>query len=74
MQKILNLPKFIAIPLALIIIAVSAVLFSFLFAILLIPMSIAGYRFWKKMNLAQTNNDANVIEAEYTVLDKNSDK
>jgi len=48
MQKILNLPKFIAIPLALIIIAVSAVLFSFLFAILLIPMSIASYRFWKK--------------------------
>ncbi len=74
MQKILNLPRFIAIPLLIIIVVVFALLFSVLFAILLIPMAIVGYRFWRTMNLSKQANDTDVIEAEYTVLDKNTDK
>ncbi len=74
MRKIFNLPRFIAIPLAVIFLAVSSVLLSFLFAILLIPMAIAGYRFWRTTNLSKATNDADVIEAEFTVLDKNTDK
>jgi len=74
MQKIVNLPRFIAIPLILIIVIVSALLFSVIFAILLIPMAIVGYKYWKKMQNAGSPNDADVIEAEYVVLDKNDDK
>lgn len=74
MQKIVNLPRFIAIPLILIIVIVSALLFSVIFAILLIPMAIVGYKYWKKMQNAGSPNDADVIEAEYVVLDKNDEK
>ncbi|MCX7084666.1 MAG: hypothetical protein NTY69_03915 [Methylococcales bacterium] len=74
MQKIFTLPRIIAIPLLLIIVIVSALLFSFIFAILLIPMAIVGYKYWKKMQNAGSPNDADVIEAEYVVLDKNDEK
>ena len=68
-----NLPSFIAIPLVLVIIAGSIILFSVFFAILLIPMAIIGYKFWRAIKLAQKANDANVIEAEYTVIEKRID-
>lgn len=48
-----NLPRIIAIPLVLIIIAGSIILFSVFFAILLIPMAIMGYKFWRSIKLAQ---------------------
>ncbi len=74
MQTFIKLPRIIAIPLLLIIVIVSALLFSVIFAILLIPMAIVGYKYWKKMQNAGSPNDADVIEAEYVVLDKNDDK
>jgi membrane protein implicated in regulation of membrane protease activity len=68
-----NLPSIIAIPLLLVIIAGSIILFSVFFAILLIPMAIIGYKFWRAIKLARKANDANVIEAEYTLVGKRID-
>ncbi len=68
-----NLPKFIAIPLLLVIIVSSVVLFSVAFAILLIPMAIMGFKFWRMIRLAQNQQNVNVIEAQYTVIEKRDD-
>jgi preprotein translocase subunit Sec63 len=68
-----NLPNIIAIPLVLVIIAGSIILFSVFFAILLIPMAIMGYKFWRAIKLARKSDAANVIEAEYTVIEKRVD-
>jgi hypothetical protein len=68
-----NLPSIIAIPLVLVNIAGSIILFSVFFAILLIPMAIIGYKFWRAIKLARKANDANVIEAEYTLVGKRID-
>jgi nitrate/nitrite transporter NarK len=68
-----NLPKFIAIPLLLVIVVSSVVLFSVAFAILLIPMAIMGFKFWRMIRLAQKQQNVNVIEAQYTVIEKRDD-
>jgi hypothetical protein len=68
-----NLPRFIAIPLILVIVVASVVMFSVAFAILLIPMAIMGFRFWKMIRLAQKQQNGDVIEAQYTVIEKRDD-
>ena len=68
-----NLPKFIAIPILLVIVVTSVVLFSVAFAILLIPMAIMGFKFWKMIRLAQKQQNVDVIEAQYTVIEKRDD-
>jgi preprotein translocase subunit Sec63 len=68
-----NLPSIIAIPLLLVIIAGSIILFSVFFAILLIPMAIIGYKFWRAIKLARKADAENIIEAEYSVIEKRTD-
>jgi len=68
-----SLPRFIAIPLILVIVVASIVMFSVAFAILLIPMAIMGFRFWKMLRLAQKQQNGDVIEAQYTVIEKRDD-
>ena len=68
-----NLPKFIAIPFLLVIVVTSVVFFSVAFAILLIPMAIIGFKFWKMIRLAQKQQNVDVIEAQYTVIEKRDD-
>ena len=68
-----NLPRFIAIPILLVIIVSSVVLFSVAFAILLIPMAIMGFKFWRMIRLAQKQQNVDVIEAQYTVIEKRDD-
>ena len=68
-----NLPKFIAIPLILVIVIASVVLFSVAFAILLIPMAIMGFKFWRMIRLAQKQQNVDVIETQYTVIQKRDD-
>ena len=73
MRRSSNLPKFIAIPLLLVIVVTSVVLFSVAFAILLIPMAIMGFKFWKMIRLAEKQQNGDVIEAQYTVFEKRDD-
>jgi hypothetical protein len=68
-----NLPRFIAIPFLLVIVVTSVVMFSVAFAILLIPMAIMGFKFWKMIRLAQKQQNGDVIEAQYTVIEKRDD-
>ena len=68
-----NIPKFIAIPFLLVIVVTSVVLFSVAFAILLIPMAIMGFKFWKMIRLAQKQQNVNVIDAQYTVIENRDD-
>ena len=68
-----NLPKFIAIPFLLVIVVTSVILFSVAFAILLIPMAIMGFKFWRMIRLAQKQQNVDVIEAQYTVIEKRDD-
>ena len=68
-----NLRKFIAIPFLLVIVVASVVLFSVAFAILLIPMAIIGFKFWRMIRLAQKQQNVDVIEAQYTVIEKRDD-
>jgi hypothetical protein len=68
-----NLPKFIAIPILLMIVVTSVVLFSVAFAILLIPMAIVGFKFWRMIRLAQKQQNVDVIETQYTVIQKRDD-
>jgi hypothetical protein len=68
-----NLPRFIAIPILLVIIVSSVVLFSVAFAILLIPMAIMGFKFWRMIRLAQKQQNVDVIDAQYTVIEKRDD-
>ena len=65
-----NLPKFIAIPLILVIVVASVVMFSVAFVILLIPMAIMGFKFWRMIRLAQKQQNGDVIDAQYTVIEK----
>ena len=73
MRRSSNLPKFIAIPLLLVIVVASVVLFSVAFAILLIPMAIMGFKFWRMIRLAQKQQNVDVIDAQYTVIEKRDD-
>ena len=73
MRRSSNLPKFIAIPLILVIVVASVVLFSVAFAVLWIPMAIMGFKFWRMIRLAQKQQNVNVIEAQYTVIEKRDD-
>ena len=68
-----NLPKFIAIPFLLVIVVTSVVLFSVAFAILWIPMAIMGFKFWRMIRLAQKQQNVDVIDAQYTVIEKRDD-
>ena len=73
MRRSSNLPRFIAIPLILVIVVASVVMFSVAFAILLIPMAIMGFKFWRMIRLAQKQQNGDVIEAQYTVIEKRDD-
>ena len=73
MRRSSNLPKFIAIPFLLVIVVTSVILFSVAFAILLIPMAIMGFKFWRMIRLAQKQQNVDVIEAQYTVIEKRDD-
>ena len=55
------------------IVVTSVVLFSVAFAILLIPMAIMGFKFWRMIRLAQKQQNGDVIEAQYTVIEKRDD-
>ena len=68
-----NLPRFIAIPFLLVIVVTSVVMFSVAFAILLIPMAIMGFKFRKMIRLAEKQQNVNVIDAQYTVIEKRDD-
>ena len=68
-----NLFRFIAIPFLLVIVVSSVVLFSVAFVILLIPMAIIGFKFWRMIRLAQKQQNVDVIEAQYTVIEKRDD-
>jgi hypothetical protein len=68
-----NIPRFIAIPFLLVIVVTSVVMFSVAFAILLIPMAIMGFKFWKMIRLAEKQQNVNVIEAQYTVIENRDD-
>jgi hypothetical protein len=68
-----NLPRFIAIPFLLVIVVASVAMFSVAFAILLIPMAIMGFKFWRMIRLAQKQQNVDVIDAQYTVIDKRDD-
>jgi hypothetical protein len=56
-----------------VIVVTSVILFSVAFAILLIPMAIIGFKFWKMIRLAQKQQNVDVIEAQYTVIEKRDD-
>jgi hypothetical protein len=73
MRRSSNLSRFIAIPFLLVIVVTSVVLFSVAFAILLIPMAIMGFKFWKMIRLAQKRQNVDVIDAQYTVIEKRDD-
>jgi ABC-type bacteriocin/lantibiotic exporter with double-glycine peptidase domain len=73
MRRSSNLLRFIAIPFLLVIVVTSVVLFSVAFAILLIPMAIIGFKFWRMIRLAQKQQNVDVIEAQYTVIEKRDD-
>ena len=73
MRRSSNLSRFIAIPFLLVIVVTSVVLFSVAFAILLIPMAIMGFKFWRMIRLAQKQQNVDVIEAQYTVIEKRDD-
>ena len=73
MQFTSNIPRIIALPLLLVIVFACVILSSVFFAILLIPMAIAGFRFWRSIKLAPRTNNENVIDVEYTVIDKKCD-
>ena len=73
MRRSSNLPRFIAIPFLLVIVVASVVMFSVAFAILLIPMAIIGFKFWRMIRLAQKQQNVDVIEAQYTVIEKRDD-
>ena len=73
MRRSSNLPRFIAIPFLLVIVVSSVVFFSVAFAILLIPMAIMGFKFWRMIRLAQKQQNVDVIEAQYTVIEKRDD-
>jgi hypothetical protein len=68
-----NLPSIIAIPFLLVIVVASVAMFSVAFAILLIPMAIMGFKFWRMIRLAQKQQNGDVIEAQYTVIEKRDD-
>ena len=68
-----NLFRFIAIPFLLVIVVTSVVMFSVAFAILLIPMAIMGFKFWKMIRLAEKQQNVDVIEAQYTVIENRDD-
>jgi Flp pilus assembly protein TadG len=74
MQTSFTLPRLIAIPLSILIVGVFAVLFSVVFAILLIPVAIIGFKFWRALKEAKKAQNAHVFEAEYIVLKDNDDE
>jgi len=73
MRRSSNLPRFIAIPFLLVIVVASVAMFSVAFAILLIPMAIIGFKFWRMIRFAQKQQNVDVIDAQYTVIEKRDD-
>ena len=73
MRRSSNLSRFIAIPFLLVMVVASVVLFSVAFAILFIPMAIIGFKFWRMIRLAQKQQNVDVIETQYTVIEKRDD-
>jgi hypothetical protein len=70
MRVSLNLPRFIAIPVLLIVVVLLVLAFSAFFVVLLIPLTIIGFKFWRALKLAQRNQHSDVIDAQFTVLEK----
>jgi hypothetical protein len=56
-----------------VIVLTSVAMFSVAFVILLIPMAIMGFKFWRMIRLAQKQQNGDVIEAQYTVIEKRDD-
>jgi len=54
----------------LIIAVASVILFSVFFAILLIPVTIIGFKLWRAFKLAQKKQDGPIIEAQCVVIEK----
>jgi len=53
---------------------VSIVFFSAFFALLLIPVGILSYKFWRLFKKAQQTEATESLEAEYTVIKDDTDK
>ncbi|RIZ72108.1 MAG: hypothetical protein D0530_00550 [Methylococcales bacterium] len=70
MRILLNLPRIIAIPILLLIVVLSVLVFSAFFALLLIPLTIVGFKFWRALKLAKKNQHGDAIDAQFTVLEK----
>jgi len=70
MRTSINLPRFIAIPILLIIVVLSVLVFSVFFALLLIPLSVIAFKLWRTVKLAKKRQLGDVIDAQYTVLEK----
>ena len=71
MRILLNLPRIIAIPILLLIVVLSVLVFSAFFALLLIPLTIVGFKFWRALKLAKKKNQhGDAIDAQFTVLEK----
>jgi len=70
MRTSINLPRFIAIPILLIIVVLSVLVFSVFFALLLIPLSVIAFKLWRTVKLAKKSQHGDVIDAQYTVLEK----
>ncbi len=52
---------------------VGTLVFSALFAILLIPLSILGFKFWRAWRIAQRQQAEQALDAEYTVISSEHD-
>lgn len=68
-----RLTKLITVPAMIIGSLVSVVVFSAFFALLLIPVGIFAYKFWRQTKkMSETAHNSDIIDAEYTVVAENS--
>ncbi len=70
MRTSFNLTRIIIIPILLIITVIAVLVFSVFFTILLIPLTIIGFKFWRGFKLAKSRKHNDFIDAQYTVLEK----
>lgn len=70
----LRIPNILAIPALALGVLAGAVVFSALFAVLLIPMGIFGFKAWRRFSkLRQQASENSSLNAEYTVI-RDADK
>ncbi len=65
--------KILAIPAAIAGVVVGTLVFSAFFVLALIPLSLLGFKVWRRMNDIRKQADQEIIDAEYTVV-SDSDK